>query len=132
MIFSLCLLFVKTRCPNTIYAYSPKVQSYATLILTTWLQTQISTDFSDLQRTTKGFSSITFQLSFTISASNLHGIRIDKYKLNIGGGKYRTFYTIFVVDYNWKTGRYYLIGQIKAASNRITLIGVVSFNRKHT
>ena len=30
MIFSLCLLFVKTRCVNTISAYSTKVQSYIT------------------------------------------------------------------------------------------------------
>ena len=28
MIFSLCLLFVKTRCVNTISAYSTKLQSY--------------------------------------------------------------------------------------------------------
>ena len=39
---------------------------------------------------------------------------------------------MFVVDYNWNTRRYYLIGQIKAASNRIALIGVVSLNKKHT
>ena len=37
---------------------------------------------------------------------------------------------MFVVDYNWNTRRYYLIGQIKAASNCITLIGVVSFKKK--
>ena len=71
-----------------------------------------------------------FQFCYTISARDSHSIWIDKYKLNIGGGKHRTFYTIFVVDYNWNTGRYYLIGQITAASNRITLIGVVSFSSK--
>ena len=37
------------------------------------------------------------------------------------------FYTMFVVDYNWNTERYFLIGQIVATPNRITLIGVVSF-----
>ena len=43
--FSLCLLFVKTRCINTVSAYSTKVQSYITFILIPWLQTKISTGY---------------------------------------------------------------------------------------
>ena len=60
------------------------------------------------------------------SARSQHSIWVDTYDLDIGGGRYRTFYTMYVVDYNWNTGKYFLIGQIVASSNRITLIGVVS------
>ena len=51
---------------------------------------------------------------------------VDIYVLDNAGEKpKREFYAIFAVGLNERTNRFYLIGQIMATSNRISLLGVV-------
>ena len=62
---------------------------------------------------------------YSISVNSFHSIWVDIYELRNAGEPRRDFYTIFAVGYNWKTSRDYLLGQIIATSNRISLTAVV-------
>ena len=63
---------------------------------------------------------------YSISVNSFHNIWVDIYELRNAGEPRRDFYTIFVVSLNRKTNRRnYLLGQIIADSNRISLSVVV-------